>query len=72
MRPAKVLLEVETLDDGTFRVWYRGIYEDGYYPMPPATADGRARNLVHTWLNTPHDVRAFHIDPELKEVRDEA
>lgn len=53
-----VLIEVQELPDGDYRVHYRGVYGPGRQ-LPPQKYDHR--NEVQTWLNTDHDVSALRL-----------
>lgn len=53
-----VVLDVFVEDDA-YRVVMGGVYQPGQ-PVPPVP-DGATRNLVQTWLEVPHTVRAFAL-----------
>ena len=53
-----VVLDVYTEDDA-YRVVFAGVHRPGQ-PVPPAPA-GATRNIVQTWFEVPHQVRAFAL-----------
>lgn len=67
-----VVLDVYTEDDA-YRVMFAGVHRPGQ-PVPPAPA-GAIRNIVQTWFEVPHEVRAFALhrpatDPPPAEASD--
>ena len=58
-----VILDACVQDDGSTRVVFRGVHRPGFREVPPVE-DGTNRNVVQTWLDVHHDVRAFHVRPD--------
>ncbi|MGW1498945.1 hypothetical protein ACWCQW_10295 [Streptomyces mirabilis] len=56
-----VVLDVFVEDDA-YRVVMAGVYRPGE-PVPPVP-HGATRNIVQTWLEVPHTVRAFALGRE--------
>lgn len=56
-----VVLDVFVEDDA-YRVVMAGVYRP-WQPVPPVP-DGATRNIVQTWLEVPHTVRAFALGRE--------
>lgn len=55
-----VILETETLPDGSVRVHFMGVHEPGHPQLHEQQYD--TRNVIQTWLGCSHDVHAFLID----------